>query len=310
MNSDDLLSFKEYSPTNDSYSTSGRAEININSPKRTINLYGDQHLEGLIEDMSTSVRVLDNEQETRQNATDDSATDKQVYSFFSIEYYQQFFNVDTSMVIERIMSSIIPRKAPPSYLKQHIGLNPDLYGPFWIVVTLIFSIAISGNVASYIQYANDSHPWHYNFHLVSIAATTIIMYVCFVPLSLWAALKWFVRPTDPDLETESPYTPSLLTLICVYGYSLAIYIPVSILWVIQLSLLQWLLVITATFLSGSVLVLVLTPALRVSRVSLILAAVIVGAHFLLATGFMLYFFHVPESLSATVVDPPVGNKTR
>jgi len=184
-----------------------------------------------------------------------------------------------------------------------------LYGPFWIVVTLIFSIAISGNVASYIQSANNSHSWHYNFHLVSIAATTIIMYVCFVPLSLWAALKWFVRPTDPDLETESPYTPGLLTLICVYGYSLAIYIPVSILWVIQLSFLQWLLVITATFLSGSVLVLVLTPALRVSRISLILAAGIVGAHFLLATGFMLYFFHVPETLTATADIPVVSNQT-
>lgn len=104
-----------------------------------------------------------------------------------------------------------------------------------------------------------------------------------------------------------------MTLICVYGYSLAIYIPVSILWVIPLSLLQWLLVITATFLSGTVLVLVLTPALRVSRVSLILAAVIVGAHFLLATGFMLYFFHVPEiNLTAAVVSPVavVGNQTR
>lgn len=110
--------------------------------------------------------------------------------------------------------------------------------------------------------------------------------------------------------SQSPYTPSLLTLICVYGYSLAIYIPVSILWVIQLSLLQWLLVITATFLSGSVLVLVLTPALRVSRVSLILAAAIVGAHFLLATGFMLYFFHVPESLTATVVSPVASNQTK
>lgn len=183
-------------------------------------------------------------------------------------------------------------------------------------------------MASYIQYANETHPWHYNFHLVSIAATTIIMYVCFVPLSLWAAFKWFVRPTDPDLETEvlsyvlfksiknlpnyffqSPYTPSLLTLICVYGYSLAIYIPVSILWVIQLSLLQWLLVISATFLSGSVLVLVLTPALRVSRVSLILAIGIVGAHFLLATGFMLYFFHVPESLTATDTVKSVANVT-
>lgn len=97
---------------------------------------------------------------------------------------------------------------------------------------------------------------------------------------------------------QSPYIPGLLTLICVYGYSLVIYIPVSILWVIQVSALQWLLVVTATFLSGSVLVLVLTPALRVSRGPLAFAVVIVAAHFLLATGFMLYFFHVPEAIAA------------
>lgn len=67
MNSDDLLSFKEYSPSKDSYSSGGRAEININSPKRTSNPYGDQHLEGLIEDMSTSVHVLNHEEEIRQD---------------------------------------------------------------------------------------------------------------------------------------------------------------------------------------------------------------------------------------------------
>lgn len=89
--------------------------------------------------------------------------------------------------------------------------------------------------------------------------------------------------------------PGLLTLMCIYGYSLGIYVPVSILWVIQISVLQWLLVLSAAFLSGSVLVLVLTPALRVSRGSLVFAAGIVAAHFVLAAGFMLYFFHVPEA---------------
>lgn len=68
----------------------------------------------------------------------DASDGKQsTYSFFSIEYYQQFFNVDTEMVRERIVSSIIPKRAPATYLKQNIGTNPDLYGPFWIVVTLV-----------------------------------------------------------------------------------------------------------------------------------------------------------------------------
>lgn len=57
-------------------------------------------------------------------------------------------------------------------------------------------------MANYLQHASTNYHWRYNFHLVSIAATTIIMYVCFVPLGLWAAFKWFVRPADPDLESE------------------------------------------------------------------------------------------------------------
>lgn len=60
-----------------------------------------------------------------------------MHSIFSIEFYQQYFNVDTNTVSERISSAIIPRRAPVNYLKQNIGANPDLYGPFWIVVTLV-----------------------------------------------------------------------------------------------------------------------------------------------------------------------------
>lgn len=86
-------------------------------------------------------------------------------------------------------------------------------------------------MASYLQNAGDHH-WRYNFHLVSVAATIIVLYTSLMPLAIWALLKWFDRPNDLD---ESPYTPSLLSLVCLYGYSLAIYIPVSILWTIQVT---------------------------------------------------------------------------
>lgn len=41
---------------------------------------------------------------------------------------------------------------------------------------------------------------------------------------------------------------------------------------------------------------ILTPALRNSRLSLFLIIGILTAHFLLAAGFMLYFFHVPSGV--------------
>lgn len=71
------------------------------------------------------------------DSVDNGDTPPQMHSIFSIEFYQRFFNVDTNIVSDRIQSAIIPRRAPVNYLKQNIGSNPDLYGPFWIVVTLV-----------------------------------------------------------------------------------------------------------------------------------------------------------------------------
>lgn len=34
---------------------------------------------------------------------------------------------------------------------DYIQPNPDLYGPFWISVTLIFAIAIFGNLATFFR---------------------------------------------------------------------------------------------------------------------------------------------------------------
>lgn len=261
------------------------------------------------------------------------------HSIFSIEFYKQFFNVDASIVRERIVSAMIPRRAPINYLKQEIGTNPDLYGPFWIVVTLvrsdssrmlnrsidqltefmfsfqIFSIAISGNIFSYLNEANPDYKWRYNFHLVSFAATTIICYICFIPLALWGAFKWTARSINTELVSdeaikltfndkfadfksnsefqERVYTPSLLTLICIYGYSLGIYIPVSVLWLIQISVLQWLLVFSAALTTGAVLIMILSPALQNSSKSVFLIGGVLIAHLLLATSFLRHFFHIP-----------------
>lgn len=298
-NPEDLLSFKEFTPVHGMQANqSSSAEISINSPKKTYDSSNHDPLEDLINDMSTSVRQLDEQEKTNQfTGTGENGADNkpQMVSFWSIEYYQQFFNVDTLMVLDRMVSAMIPKRAPSNYLKSHIGLNPDLYGPFWVMVTLIFSIAISGNIASYLQHAGSNFHWKYNFHLVFYAATAIFLYAWFIPAVLWGLLKWSIKPVAEDVETESSsYTPTLLSLICIYGYSLVIYIPVSILWVIQSSFLQWFLVITAALLSGSVLILVLTPALRNSSYSLFLILGILIAHFILAAGFMLYFFHGPN----------------
>lgn len=199
---------------------------------------------------------------------------------------------------------------------RKITKKPDFYGPLWIVVTLIFAIAVSGNVADFLRnYTN--HKWHYNFHLLSIAATIIISYVILVPIGLWATLQWTKKGEavaeaenfDDDQESASPAAPppTLLALICCYGYSLATYIPVSLLWTVQITFLQWTLMIVTSISSGLALLLLLRSSLVKSKYGFGLTIGIVALHFLLAAVLMFYFFHGSASDlldNPVVVEPP------
>lgn len=214
-------------------------------------------------------------------------------TFWSFAYYQSFFDVDTNQVLKRIIWSMIPNPKA-NYLTKHIRPNPDLYGPFWICATLVFSTAISGNLANYLYVANTgTYEWRYDFHKVSMAATTIYTYANMVPLALWLFL-WYRK-------SESGYT--LLEMMCVYGYSLAIYVPISVIWVIQVSWLQWFFVLVGTFLSGAVLLLATWPAFYdiQKNISVPVMAILLGLHFLLAIGFVMYFFNVPQPTA--VIEP-------
>lgn len=114
------------------------------------------------------------------------------HPIWSLEYFKKFFDVDTDTVLDRIVASAYP-KPGTNYLQCHIQSKPDLYGPFWICVTLVFTIAISGNMANYLQAAalgDEHYHWKYDFHAVSISATFIFLYGWFVPAMLWAILKY------------------------------------------------------------------------------------------------------------------------
>ena len=48
------------------------------------------------------------------------------YNFWSVEFYQQFFDVDTSDVKDRIVAGMIPRPGK-SFFNDVIKKNPGLY---------------------------------------------------------------------------------------------------------------------------------------------------------------------------------------
>jgi hypothetical protein len=90
---------------------------------------------------------------------------------------------------------------------------------------------------------------------------------------------------------------TFLELLCIYGYSLTIFIPVSILWIIPINWLQWTLTFLASLVSGSVLVVTFWPTIHSDhrRLSALSMLVILLAHLLMAVCIMFVFFHISDN---------------
>lgn len=229
------------------------------------------------------------------------AGQKKSSPFWTFEFYQTFFDVDTCQVFDRIKGSLLPIPGK-NFVRSYIRSNPDLYGPFWICATLVFAIAISGNLSNFLIHLGEK-TYHYvpEFRKVSIAATVIYAYAWLVPLALWGFLVW------RNSQVVSIVSYSFLEIVCVYGYSLFIYIPTAILWIIPQKIVRWILVTIALGVSGSVLVMTFWPAVREDsrRIALATILVIVLLHLLLSVGCLAYFFDAPEMdhIPATVAAP-------
>lgn len=211
-------------------------------------------------------------------------------AFWTFEYYQKFFDVDTYQVLDRIKGSVLPLPGK-NFVRLYIRSNPDLYGPFWICATLVFAIAISGNISNFLVHLGQPQ-YHYmpEFRKVTIAATAIYSYAWLVPLALWGFLMW------RNSKVMNIVSYSFLEIVCVYGYSLFIYIPAAILWIIPIEWVRWITILVAMCLSGSVLVITFWPAVRDDHRKIAIATIsaIIILHALLAVGCKAYFFDAPQ----------------
>uniref|UniRef100_A0A8D2DT90 Protein YIPF n=1 Tax=Sciurus vulgaris TaxID=55149 RepID=A0A8D2DT90_SCIVU len=188
--------------------------------------------------------------------------------FWTFSYYQSFFDVDTSQVLDRIKGSLLPRPGY-NFVRHHLRNRPDLY--------------------------------------VTVAGITIYCYAWLVPLALWGFLRW----RKGVRERVGPYT--FLETVCIYGYSLFIFIPTVVLWLIPVPWLQWLFGALALALSAAGLVFTLWPVVREDTrlVAAVLLSAVVVLHALLAMGCKLYFFqplppeHVVPPSKATALPPNI-----
>ncbi|XP_057564879.1 protein YIPF2 isoform X5 [Hippopotamus amphibius kiboko] len=171
-------------------------------------------------------------------------------------------------------------------------------GPFWICATLAFVLAVTGNLTLVLAQRRDPSI-HYSpqFHKVTVAGIAIYCYAWLVPLALWGVLRW----RKGVRERMGPYT--FLETVCVYGYSLFVFIPTVVLWLIPVPWLQWLFGTLALALSAAGLVFTLWPVVREDTrlAAAMLLSMVVLLHALLALGCKFYFF---QPLPPEPVAPP------
>ncbi|KCV70191.1 hypothetical protein H696_03649 [Fonticula alba] len=165
--------------------------------------------------------------------------------FYKIEFYQQYFDVDTADVGSRILHALLPYR--PNFLTTVVPPGAlDLYGPFWVSTTVIFVLFAIGNLAHSIKaFADPNYEFVPDFTTLPWAATTIYLYILLVPLAVWGIFRYF----DTKL--------SLVRLYSLIGYGLSVFIPISIICVLPWEIVKWvctgvLFLITTLFMTSNI----------------------------------------------------------
>jgi hypothetical protein len=192
---------------------------------------------------------------------------------------------------------------------EKLNHNPDLYGPTWISSTVVFMLAATGNFADWIDFASkngmqSSYAWTYDFTKMTFGATIVYGYTMLIPLLVYLALRYAGART------------TLVDLLCLYGYSLFIYVPASILCIPPSPVVQWIFVAVAAFASTTFVVRSLRFVLRRDQCNERIGALVIAVAALLSVAFAvtLKLFLFQNANFAALIEPsaverPVADTT-
>ncbi|TFK25435.1 Yip1 domain family protein [Coprinopsis marcescibilis] len=217
-------------------------------------------------------------------------------AFWTVEYYQPYFDIDTKTVLERCYQTMNPLAAP-TYIPKF--LQPaDLYGPFWTLTTLIFALFLSSSLAASISayLSAEGTKYDYDFKLLSIAVTLVYAYGLAVPVLFWLALRYL-----------GVGEWSVVEAISVWGYAQFVWVPVSILCVIPVPIVRWVLVgvgfgLSGWFLAANIYPILAAAEAKAMRLFIILIA---AMHLGIAITFKVVFFsyYVVEQIGGDIKVP-------
>lgn len=231
-------------------------------------------------------------------------------SCFRIEGYQPYFDLDTSEFLQRFQASLTVWWQPDAFRTTFLREDkPDLYGPLWIVATLVFVLAATSNMASWASYSPPSTAaaaasasgnsnatsvvivnqapvaeFEYDIHRLLHAATLLATFFWAYPTFLWLACACLGIP-----HVTWPMW------MAVYGYSSSVYLFAFVVCVVPWGLMRFVVLACATFMSCLLVLRNLsTPLLAHDAMDQAKASPIIlsmmGAHFVLLLVLKFGFF--------------------
>ena len=157
---------------------------------------------------------------TENNENESEKKEYEWYHFYKSEFYQRWFDIEFFDVLKRMLWGLIPFFGN---FFDNVSANPDLYGPIWIPVTVIFLSFFSGSLTSML--VGD-----YDYLKLTIIAGTVLVYIIFVPFIIGLICKIGFKVKE-----------KMSSFYCLFGYSYTIYIIVIPLcaipyWYVQIPL--------------------------------------------------------------------------
>ncbi|KAG0145297.1 hypothetical protein CROQUDRAFT_658873 [Cronartium quercuum f. sp. fusiforme G11] len=188
-------------------------------------------------------------------------------SWFSIDAYTQYFDVETKTVLERCWKTMYPKD---DYVESVLAGRPDLYGPFWLPTTLIFILFFASSLSGALTAYLNSQTYDYDFSKLTLAVGLVYVYALALPACMWATMRYWAG-------VESRTIPEVINL---YGYGLTVFVPVALLSIPPVPLLRGLVAIVAFAISLAFLVRNLYPVLAAApaKTARILLVAVAGLH--------------------------------
>ena len=194
-----------------------------------------------------------------------------------------YFQVDAKTIRSRLLGSLIPfnRRFQPQYAE-----NPDLYGPFWILTTLVLVLFVAGNIERYSRHTEEEveEDFEYSYNLIPTAMGVLYGVGIGLPLLVKCLVNTYGVSEHP--------TP-LVHAVGIYGYSFSSFCITCLLCAIPIDWLQWLLISYSAITSLSFLICTYWQDFKSSlepkyRWAIIL--IMCGVQLTLLILFKLYFF--------------------